>query len=75
MNRQASIGRCVMSLSHFVLAMVAVFCAVDLSGLSDRGHLLAPLSVYLTVIFGAVAMQFVGAAIPNMKFTDAKQLD
>jgi Na+/serine symporter len=69
MTKQQSIGAWVRGLGHILLIAVFVFCMVDISGLAERGRLLMPLVGYLTGIFSGVAMQFVGAAIPNMEFT------
>jgi Na+/serine symporter len=68
MNQQ-KIGAWTMGLGQLLLFAIAVFCFVDVSGLSGRGELLMPLSGYLTGIFTGVVMQFVGAAIPNMTFS------
>lgn len=69
MLTQKSLGAWIMGLGQLLLLSVFVFCLFDLRGLVSHGETLAPLSVYVTTIFCGVAMQFMGAAIPNMRFT------
>lgn len=69
-STQKLIGSRTMGLGQLLLFATLVVCIVDVVGLGSRGHLLVPLSGYLTSIFGGVAMQFVGAAIPNMRFSE-----
>ena len=68
MANQKSIGAWVMGLGKLLLVAMFVLCVIDVSGLNSRGAMLVPLYGYLTGIFTGVAMQFVGAAIPHMKF-------
>ena len=72
MTKQQSIGAWVMGLGQLLLVAMLVLCVVDICGIASRGTLLVPLSGYLTGIFSGVAMQFLGSAIPNMKFTPTK---
>ena len=71
MKKQSSVGVWVMGFGKLLLVTVLVVCVVDIAGLESRGGLLDSLPGYLTAIMIGVAMQFVGAAIPNMKFTTA----
>ncbi len=72
MANQKSIGAWVMGLGQLLLVLMLVLCVVDMAGLQARGGLMLPLAVYLGCIFTGVAMQFIGSAIPHMKFTQAK---
>jgi hypothetical protein len=69
MLTQKSLGAWVMSAGQLLLFAVLVFCLFDILGLRSRGELWAPFSGYLIAIFCGVAMQFIGSAIPHMKFT------
>lgn len=57
------------------LLMFAAFivCMFDLYGFADRGHLLVPLSGYLTVIFSGVALNVVSSPIKHMEFEGSKK--
>lgn len=70
MNRQKKIGAWIMGLGQLLLVAMLVLCVVDISGISVRRELMIPLAGYLTGIFSGVLMQFVGAAIPNMRFSN-----
>lgn len=70
MRRQQLVGAWTMGLGKLLLVAMFVLCAVDVSGLVARGGLMVPLAGYLTGIFTGVLMQFVGSAIPHMKFTN-----
>lgn len=72
MANQKSIGAWVMGLGQLLLVLMLVLCVVDIAGLQSRGGLMLPLAGYLVGIFTGVAMQFIGSAIPHMKFTPAK---
>ncbi|MFT5287761.1 MAG: hypothetical protein ACI8TQ_003949 [Planctomycetota bacterium] len=72
MNKQQSIGAWTMGLGKLLLVAMFVICVIDILGLQERGGLMLSLTGYLTGIFTGVVMQFVGAAIPNMKFTPAQ---
>ena len=61
-----------MGLGQLLLVAMFVLCVVDVSGLATRGGLMVPLAGYLTGIFTGVLMQFLGSAIPNMRFTNVK---
>lgn len=65
---QQWIGKWTRAAGQLLLISLCFICYFDLAGLASRGHLAAPLSGYLMAIFCGVAMQFVGAAIPNMRF-------
>ena len=75
MKRQKTIGAWTMGVGQLLLVAMLVLCVVDLSGIAERGGLLVPLSGYLTGIFTGVLMQFLGAAIPNMRFTNVQYDD
>ena len=72
MKRQQSIGAWIMSLGQLLLVAMLVLCVVDISGLAARGGQMVPLAGYLSGIFTGVFMQFLGSAIPNMRFTNVK---
>lgn len=72
MNKQQSIGAWTMGLGQLLLVAMLVLCVVDISGLATRVGLMVPLAAYLTGIFTGVLMQFVGSAIPHMRFTNVK---
>ena len=67
-SRQKSIGQWTQGIGCLILFAIFVFCLLDVSGLQDRGTMLLSVGGYLTVIFAGVILQFVGAAIPNMRF-------
>ncbi len=75
MQRQRVIGRWTTGLGQLLLALVALLCFVDLAGLEQRGMLMVPLAGYLSCIFTGVFMQFLGAAIPNMRFSHVDYKD
>ena len=68
MTKQPSIGAWVKGLGQLLLVAILVIYFFDISGLASRGGLSVPLYGYLTGIFSGVAMQFIGSAIPHMKF-------
>jgi hypothetical protein len=70
MKRQKTIGAWTTGLGQLLLFAMLVLCIVDISGIGARGGLMVPLIGYLSGIFTGVLMQFVGAAIPNMRFTN-----
>ena len=70
MSQQKKLGRKIMQSGLWILFAMFVICCVDLVGLSARGEMLVPLSGYLTGIFSGVALQFVGAAVSNMKIAE-----
>ena len=61
-----------MGLGQLLLVAMLVLCVIDVSGIAGRGGLLVPLAGYLTGIFTGVLMQFLGAAIPHMRFTNVR---
>jgi len=67
-DRQAKIGQSVSKFGYLLLFAVFMTCCVDLAMVAANGKMMVPLSGYLFSIFAGVAMQFVGAAIPNMRF-------
>jgi hypothetical protein len=69
MDIQRKVGAWTMGLGRLLLFAIFLLCIFDVVGLESRGGLLVPLSGYLTGIFTGVAMQFIGAAVPNMKFS------
>ncbi|MCA9126956.1 MAG: hypothetical protein KDB22_07720 [Planctomycetales bacterium] len=69
MKKQKTIGVWTTALGQLLLVAMLVLCVVDIAGLQARGQLLIPLAGYLSGIFTGVAMQFLGAAIPNMRFS------
>ena len=68
---QERIGKRVSGFGYLLLFAVFVTCCIDLALLQTNGGMIVPLSGYLFSIFTGVVMQFVGAAIPNMRFSDA----
>lgn len=70
MKQQQAIGAWAMGLGQLLLVAMLVLCVVDISGLAARGGLMIPLAGYLAGIFTGVFMQFLGSAIPNMRFTN-----
>ncbi|HBE69081.1 MAG TPA: hypothetical protein DDW52_13105 [Planctomycetaceae bacterium] len=70
MQKQQSIGAWTTGLGQLLLLAMFVLCVVDVSGLSTRGGLMIPLAGYLAGIFTIVFMQFLGSAIPNMRFAN-----
>lgn len=72
MDAQKAIGARATGTGQLILFAVFLFSMFDLAGLHARGGLLLPLAGYLAPIFVGVGLQFVGAAIQNMKFTNQK---
>jgi len=68
LTRQKVIGGQIQGWGQLLLAAIVVVCMLDLSSLAIFDWVQVPLLGYLIAIFAGVAMQFVGAAIPNMKF-------
>ena len=75
MNRQATIGKWTRGLGQLLFVVVMLVCGVDLLGVTERGGLAVPLAAYLIGIFSGVLMQFLGAAIPNMRFANVYYVD
>ncbi|MEM8671526.1 MAG: hypothetical protein AAGG48_28660 [Planctomycetota bacterium] len=69
MRTQRTIGVWTMGLGQLLLFAMLLLCVVDVSGLESRGGLMIPLVGYLAGIFTGVFMQFLGSAIPNMRFS------
>lgn len=70
MKRQNTIGAWTKGLRQLLLVAMLVLCVVDISGIGARGGLMMPLTGYHSGFFTGVLMQFVGAAIPHMRFTN-----
>ncbi len=74
LSTQQKIGSRTMSAGRFLMAGVLVVFVLDAIGVVASDGWLS-LSLYLPVIFSGVAMQFIGAAIPNMRMTPAPPND
>ncbi|MEM6366255.1 MAG: hypothetical protein AAF745_17640 [Planctomycetota bacterium] len=72
MKQQQAVGAWMMGLGQLLLVAMVVLFAVDIFGLTARGGLMIPLTGYLAGIFTAVFMQFLGSAIPRMRFSNIK---
>ena len=68
-SKQISLGRQIQRIGYALLAAVGLVCALDLWIWPMSGLLAVPLIGYLAAILTGVALQFVGAALPNMRFT------
>ena len=66
-SRLQTIGDWVKGVSFTLMFAAIVACVLDVFFVT-RGALTAPVWGYLVVIGTGVALQFAGAAIPNMKF-------
>jgi membrane protein YqaA with SNARE-associated domain len=66
-SRLQTIGEWVKGVSFVLMFAAFVACVLDVVVVT-RGALTVPFWGYLVVIGTGVALQFVGAAIPNMKF-------
>lgn len=69
---QKSLGRLIAGVGQLLLVAIVVLCCIDVGGISARGELMVPLWGYLSMIFTGFAMQFIGAAVPNMVFNPDK---
>ncbi len=68
---QQRLGKRISGWGYLLLFAVFITCCIDLVAAKFSGQMMVPLSGYLLSIFAGVLMQFIGAAVPKMCFSDA----